>query len=90
MPELAEPRKRSRFTRFAAHLKDPRAGNANLDFVAILPAEGVDHSLGQPHRQTIPPLRYLHDGLQDIHANSIFWRQFALPSPRVGSGSDSD
>src|SRR5437588_8483315 len=58
--ELSQLREQLARRRAFLDLKGPRARDLNLDFVAFLESQRLDHGRRQTHRQTVPPLRNLH------------------------------
>jgi hypothetical protein len=55
-PEFAQSLDRFFAASIAGDLELPGAGYPHFDLVAFLQLQGIDHSRGQPHSETIPPL----------------------------------
>jgi hypothetical protein len=55
-PEFAQPLDRFFAASIAAYLELTIADDPDFDLVAFLQLQGFDHSRGQPHSETIPPL----------------------------------
>jgi hypothetical protein len=53
--EFAQASERVTFALIAAHFEYPLTGDPNLDLVAFLEIESVNHGRGQPHRKAVPP-----------------------------------
>jgi hypothetical protein len=58
--EFTKASERERFALIAAHFENALAGDANLDLVAFLKVERINHSRGQADRKAVSPFRYLH------------------------------
>jgi hypothetical protein len=58
--QLAQPRERSFTLSIAAHLELTRAGDSNLDLIALFEIERLDDRRRQSNRETVSPFRDLH------------------------------